>query len=132
MYLKIKKKKIEIRNLTGFWERFKGLKFVLEQIDYGVKFPKKRTITTNFLCQLIDVALTDKNDKILYLYEDFRTERRIFPRWKVRNIYFLPVGTAKELVIGEKMPIVDEDVSKSLKSKEKKKKNNEKSTGKNQ
>ena len=30
MYLQVKNKKIKIIELTGFWNRFKGLKFVLE------------------------------------------------------------------------------------------------------
>ena len=41
MYLQVKRKKIKIIELKGFWNRFKGLKFVLEPIDYGVKFSKK-------------------------------------------------------------------------------------------
>ena len=37
MYLQIKKKKIKIIELKGFWNRFKGLKFILEPINYGIK-----------------------------------------------------------------------------------------------
>ena len=41
MYLKVKNKKIKIIQPQGFWNRFKGLKFVLEPIDYGLRFTKK-------------------------------------------------------------------------------------------
>lgn len=105
MYLKVKKKKIEIKELTRFWDRFKGLKFVLAPIDYGVKFPKKRFVSTDFLCQKIDIILTDKENIILYMYENFKSEKHIFPKRKVYNVYFLPLNTAKFLKIGEKLNI---------------------------
>ena len=60
MYLKIKNKKIKIIKLDSFWKRFKGLKFVLEPIDYGVMFPKKKTITTDFLCKELILYLQIK------------------------------------------------------------------------
>lgn len=105
MYLKIKNRKIKIIKLDSFWKRFKGLKFVLEPIDYGVMFPKKKTITTDFLCQRVDIILTDKNNKILYMYNDFPSEKRIWPKRKVYNIYFLPVGTVKNFKVNEVLPI---------------------------
>lgn len=105
MYLKLKKKKIQIRELKSFWERFKGLKFVLEPIDYGVCFPHKKFSTTNFLCQRIDIVLTDKDHTILYLQESVKSEKYIFPKRKVYYTYFLPLGTAKLLQVGKKMPL---------------------------
>ncbi len=105
MYLKIKNKKIELYELTSFSERFKGLKFVLEKIDYGLYFPNKRWISTNFLCQNIDIVLTDKNNIIISLLENVRSEKYIF-KFKTKNIYFLPLGTAKELKLNTKIPIV--------------------------
>lgn len=104
MYLKIKNKKIEIIELNKFSERFKSLKFVLEKIDYGLYFPNKRWISTNFLCQNIDIALTDKNDIIISLLENVRSEKYIF-KYRTKNIYFLPLDTVKYLKLGEKIPI---------------------------
>lgn len=106
MYLQIKRKKIKIIELTKFWDRFKGLKFVLEPITYGIKFPKKKFVTTNFLCQKIDIVLTDKNDNILYMYNNMNTEKYIFPKRKVYNVYFLPLNTAKDLQINTKLNII--------------------------
>lgn len=105
MYLKIKKKKIQITELNSFWERFKGLKFVLEPLDYGLCFPNKKFVTTNFLCQRIDIILTDKENRILYIYENFKSEKYIFPKRKVYYVYFLPLNTARHFSIGEKLPI---------------------------
>lgn len=105
MYLKVNNKRVEIRELVGFWNRFKGLKFILEPIDYGIKFSHKKFVTTNFLCQRIDIVLTDKEDKILYIYEDFKTEGYILPKRKVYNVYFLPLDTGKHLTINKKLNI---------------------------
>ncbi len=107
MYLRVKKKKIMIKELFGFWNRFKGLKFVLDPIDYVVKFSHKKFVTTNFLCQKIDIILTDREDKILYIYENFKSEQYILPKCKVYNVYFLPLHTAKNFKVGEKLTIIE-------------------------
>ena len=105
MYLKLKNRRIEIKELKGFFNRFKGLKFVLEPIDYGVLFSKKKTVSTDFLCQKIDIILADKDNKILYMYENFPSERRIWPKKHVYNIYFLPLGTVKNFKLGDQLNI---------------------------
>lgn len=106
MYLQIKRRKIKVIELTKFWERFKGLKFVFEPLDYAIKFPKKKFVTTNFLCQKIDIVLTDKEDNILFVFENMKTEKYIFPKRKVYNTYFLPLNTAKDLTLNTKLKII--------------------------
>lgn len=101
MYLKIGKKKIEVIELTKFWERVKGLKFYLEKLDYGIKFPKKKLVSTIFLCQRIDIIMTGVNDKVLYLYSNVKPEKYFLPKFKVKDTYFLPLGTAKEFKVGD-------------------------------
>lgn len=104
MYLKINnKKKYEVFELTEFLERFKALKFDLEKLDYVLKFPNRKIVTTVFLCQKVDIIMTDKDDKILYLYSDVKSEKYFFPKFKVKNVYFLPLECAKEYRIGEKL-----------------------------
>ena len=115
MYLQVKNKKIKIIELKGFWNRFKGLKFALEPIDYGIKFSKKKFVTTNFLCQKIDIVLTDKEDNILYMYEKMNTEKYILPKRKVYNVYFLPLNTVKELKLNTKLKIVNSQKNKTEK-----------------
>ncbi len=106
MYLQVKRKKIKIIELKKFWDRFKGFKFYLEPITYGLKFPRKKFVTTNFLCQKIDVVLTDKEDNILYMVENMKSEKYIFPKRKVYNVYFLPLNTVKNLKLNTKLKIV--------------------------
>lgn len=119
MYLQVKRKKIKIIELKGFWNRFKGLKFVLEPIDYGVKFTKKKFVTTNFLCQKIDIVLTDKEDNILYMYEKMNTEKYIFPKRKVYNVYFLPLNTVKGLKLNTKLKIIKTEKEKQERNEKK-------------
>ena len=107
MYLKIKNKKLKIVELTKFWERFKGLKFNLNKLDYAVKFPHKKFVSTDFICQRLDIILTDKEETIIKIYENFPTERYILPKRKVYNVYFLPLNTAKDLEIGKKLNIAE-------------------------
>ena len=106
MYLQVKRIKIKLIELTKFWDRFKGLKFVFEPLNYAIRFPKKKFVTTNFLCQKIDIVLTDKEDNILYMYENMKTEKYIFPKRKVYNVYFLPLNTVKNLTKNTKLKVV--------------------------
>ena len=109
MYLVVKNKMIEIIELKSFWERCKGLKFVLEPINYGVKFPKKRRSNTDFLVQKIDVILTDKNEKIIYLEENVASERKIRYKKGVYNTYFLPLGVAGKFKVGDTLEFITKD-----------------------
>ena len=104
MYLKVKGKKIPIYEYTTFKERMKSFRFVLETIDYGIRLPKKKLASTDFFCQRVDICFTDKNDVIIALYEDVKSEKRIF-KLKSYYLYYLPLGSCSKLKIGDKMPL---------------------------
>lgn len=100
MYIEINKKKIDILELKTFWEKFKSLKFYLEPIDDIYRI-KKRSLSTYLFCQRIDVIMTDKDNKILYIYNSLGSEKIIFPKKKVVYTYMLPVNMAKDFKIGD-------------------------------
>lgn len=101
MFLKLKNKKIEIIELNKFNEKFRSFKFHLEKIDYGIRI-KKKHFNTYFFCQRVDICVTDKNDTIIKLYENIRSEKlRFFLRAKY--VYYLPLGTVKYLTLNEKL-----------------------------
>ena len=100
MYIKIKNKKIKILEYTKKTDRIKSLKFVLEPIDYGIKIPKKKLVNTYFFCQKVDVCITNKENIIIKMYESLKSEKRKF-HWKSYNIYYLPLGTVKNMKIGD-------------------------------
>lgn len=102
VYLKLKNnRKIEVIEFTGFWERLRGLKFSFDELDYVIKFPKKKLVSTIFHCQKIDIVMTGNDNKILYLYSNVKSEKYFLPKFKVRDMYFLPLGTAKEFKVGD-------------------------------
>ena len=112
MYIKMKNKKVKLVEANTFWERLKGLKFVLGPLEYGVRFPKKKSSNTNFLFERIDVILTDKDDKILYLIENLGTEKKVRRKKDVYNTYFVPRGTVKDLKVGDTLNLVVEKEDK--------------------
>ena len=96
MYISLNNKKIKVEEYHKFIERFKSFKFYLEKIDFAIKIPRKKIINTYFFCQKVDICVTDKNNKIIKLYENFKSEKlRI--KFKAYNIYYLPLNTAKYL-----------------------------------
>ncbi len=124
MYIKVKNRKIKLEEANTFWERLKGLKFVLGPLEYGVRFPNKKSSNTNFLFEKIDVILTDKEEKILYLIENLGTEKKIRRKKDVFNTYFVPKETVKDLKIGEVLDLVIEKEDELRRSElEEKKKN---------
>lgn len=108
MYIKINNKKVKLIEANTFFQRLKGLKFVLGPLDYGVRFPNKKSSNTNFLFEKIDVILTDKDEKILFLFENVGTERKIRRRKNVYNTYFVPVKTVKDLKVGDTLALIIE------------------------
>ena len=107
MYLKVNNKKLHIREMTKFMDRLIGLRFYFQTLDFAMKYPKKRKINTYFFFQKVDVILTDKEEKIIKLIEKCPTEKKIRRKRKVYNIYFVPLGTVKDLKIGDTLKFVE-------------------------
>lgn len=105
MYIKLKKKKIEIKELTTFKDRFISYKFYLEPITKGLCFPKKRWFSTYLYCQKVDIVMTNKDNKVLYIYRNFKSEKIIFFKRKVYYTYVLPAKSTESLRIGDKLKV---------------------------
>lgn len=104
MILQIPGKKIKVRELKTFKERFKSLKFYLEPFDFGLYFPKRKLLTTDFFCTRVDAIFTNEDNKIMYIYEDLKSEKRKY-HVSVSNLYILPVGTAKYFKVGDTLKL---------------------------
>ena len=103
MYLKIKNKKIDIKEPDNLKDQFKSFKFYFDKIDFGIKL-KKKFINTYLFCQRVDICVTDKNNKIIKLYNNIKTEKfRFF--FKAKYIYYLPLDTVKHLKLGDEFKI---------------------------
>lgn len=108
-YIVLDKEKIEIKTLTKFKDRLKSFRFYLKDINYGLCFPKKKMLNTYFFCQRVDIIVTDKENNILAVYHDLKTEKFIRPRLKAYYIYVLKKDKALNLKEKEKLRIVTKD-----------------------
>ena len=100
MKLIVQNKKINILECNTFLKRFTSFKFKMEEIDYGLYFPHKKSANTYLFCQKVDLCFTDDNQKILYLYTKVRSEQIII-HLKAKNLWILPLGTSLKLKVGE-------------------------------
>ena len=108
-YIALNKEKIEIKTLTKFKDRFKSFRFYLKDIDHGLCFHKKKMLNTYFFCQKVDIIVTDKENNILAIYHDLKTEKFIRPRLKAYYIYVLKKDKALNLKEKDKLRIVTKD-----------------------
>lgn len=80
---------IEIRHAKTFKDRFIGLMFK-KNFNYGLLFKNCRAIHTFFMKESIKVIATDKNDKIVKIYNNVKPWRIIIAPIKTKNLYELP------------------------------------------
>ena len=90
---------IEIKNCYKFKDKFKGLMFK-KNINYGIKM-KCNGIHTFFMKENIDVILTDKKGKILYIIKNLKPNRIILPKKNVYYTYELPPNNIKNLKLND-------------------------------
>lgn len=84
-------KKIEIFDCNTFFSRLKG--FMLKKdIQYALLFNKCNSIHTFFMKSNIDVIMCDKDDNILYYYNNLSKNKIILPKKNVYKTIELPVN----------------------------------------
>ena len=88
-------KDIEIRNVSGFLQKFLGLMFK-KNFNYALKF-RCNGIHTFFMRENINVILTDKND----IYRNLKKNRVILPKKNVYYTYEFPSNTVKNINVGD-------------------------------
>ncbi len=108
MYLKCQNKNIEIKECKTIKEKLKSLRFVLVPIDYGIKIANQRIWSTYYFCQKVDILITNKDEKIIKIIENVKSEKRKI-LWKKYNIYYLPLNTVKYLKIGDTLKLKKKD-----------------------
>ena len=90
---------MQIIEAKTFFQKLKGLMFQKE-FDYILKF-KTNGIHTFFMKTNIDVILTDKSNKILYIYKNLKPNKIIPPKRKVKYTYEMPVNYINKVKIGD-------------------------------
>ena len=89
MYIKYNNKTINIINCNSFYSRLKGFMFT-KNINHALLFNKCNSIHTFFMKENIDVILCDKNNTILYFYQNIPKNKIIFPKKRVSKVIETP------------------------------------------
>lgn len=83
MNLVLKNNKIKLKFCDNFKEKLMGFMFK-KNIKCALRF-KCKAIHTFFMRENIDIIITDKNNKILYIYNNFKKNRILI---KLKSYYF--------------------------------------------
>ncbi len=84
-------KKITIYECKSYFSRLKGFMFQKE-IKHALLFDHCNSIHTFFMKKNIDVIMCNKNNEVLYYYNNFGKRKIIWPKRKVTKVIELPVN----------------------------------------
>ena len=84
---------MEIKHYEKHKDKFKGLMFK-KNFNYGIRL-RSNGIHTFFIKENIDVYLTDKNSKILYIYKNLKPNKIILPKKHIYYTYEFPINKTK-------------------------------------
>ena len=84
-------KDIKIKICNNFFNRLLGLMFK-KNINYALCFPRCNSIHTFFMFSPIDVIMTDKDYKILYIFKNVKPNKIILPKKNVYYTFEFPVN----------------------------------------
>ena len=84
-------KSIELLICNTFFSRLKGFMFK-KKIDHALLFDRCNSIHTFFMKSNIDVIMCDKENTIIYYYNDLPKNKIIMPRRNVYKTIELPVN----------------------------------------
>ncbi len=87
-------KDIYIHECKSFFDRFMGF-MGKTNIDYGLLFNHCSSIHTFFMKEKIDVIMLDKDNTILYIFENLGKNKIILPKKNVSKTIELPVNYFK-------------------------------------
>lgn len=85
---------IEVNECNSFLAKLMGFMFK-KNFSYGLKL-RCNGIHTFFMFENIDVVLTDKNDNVLFVFENLKPNRIILPKKNVYYTYEFPSGSIKK------------------------------------
>ena len=106
MKIEYNSKFIELVDCKSFFSRLIGFMFK-KKIDYAILFNKCNSIHTFFMKSNIDVIMCNKENKILYYYNNLCKNKIIWPRKNVFKTIELPVNFF-DIKIGTYIHIVND------------------------
>lgn len=103
MKLIFEDKEINLTECKSFYSRLKGFMFS-RGINKALLFDKCNSIHTFFMKENIDVIMCDKDNKILFYYNNLGTNKIILPKKGVSKVFETP-SNYFDIEIGKKMMI---------------------------
>lgn len=103
MKLIYKNKDIDLYECKSFFSRLKGFMFT-KNIDKALLFDRCNSIHTFFMKENIDVIMCDKDNKILFFYNDLSRNKVILPKKGVTKVFETP-SNYFDIKINEKVII---------------------------
>lgn len=92
MKLLLNNSEIEIKRYVNFKDKLLGLMFK-KNLNYGICLENCRSIHTFFMKENIDIIMTDKKYKVLYIFNNFKQNRIVLPKKSVYYTFELPSNT---------------------------------------
>jgi len=89
MYLIYKNKKIKLFDCKTFYSRLKGFMFT-KNIKHALLFNKCNSIHTFFMKENIDVIMCDRENNILYYFNNLSKNKVILPKKGVSKVIETP------------------------------------------
>ena len=102
----VDKKEIELEIANNFYKKLKGFMFQ-KDIKKAIRF-KTNSIHTFLMKVNLDIVMTDKNNKILYIYKNFN-KNRILIKPKVYYVYEFPSNFINNLKVNDILKIKEID-----------------------
>lgn len=90
---------MEVKKAINIKSRLLGLMFK-RNINYILMIPNCNGVHTFFMREKIDIVLTDRDNKILFVYKNIKPNRIILPKKGVKNTFEFPSSTTDNLKIG--------------------------------
>lgn len=103
MKLIFEDKEINLTECKSFYSRLKGFMFT-RGINKALLFDKCNSIHTFFMKENIDVIMCDKDNKILFYYNNLGKNKIILPKKGVSKVFETP-SNYFDIEIGKKMMI---------------------------
>ena len=105
MKLIYENKEINLINCKSFYSRLMGFMFK-KNINNSLLFDKCNSIHTFFMKENIDVIMCDKDNNILYYYNNLKKNKIILPKKNVYKVYETP-SNYFDIKINTKLKVSD-------------------------
>jgi len=97
-------KQIKLQIANTFFKKLKGFMFK-KNINYCIRF-KTNSIHTFFMKEKIDIVMTDRNNKVLYIFKNLEKNKIIIKK-DTYFTYEFPNNFIENISVGDILEIID-------------------------